>query len=433
VSWRDSIRLALQGVSRRLGRVGLTVMAVALASALLVALATIVATAGSRVLEQVSKGGPITAIRVAAARAQPGQLSTDEARLGAPLPIDDRAVSTIAALPGVAQVSPILDLDTLAVPPAAPGAPDRFFDRLVGVDLRHPERLPITVLAGRLPSPGLSNETAVTLGYLDRMGMDAADPAAAIGQRVQLGVARVVRTPTGQAEFRGRWLGATIVGVVAQEAAPGGFLVSLEQAEEDRRWALGGIGIEAQPLPVSKYTALVVVADTLATVHDVRAEITDVGYSTSAPEQLIANVQRFVRVIDIVLGAIGLIALVIAALGIANALLAAIRERRREIGILKAIGARDRDVLRMFLFEAGLIGLIGGTIGTVVGITMAGLTALVVNGFLRDQGLAGVALSVPVWIVAAGVGGALVLALAAGTIPALRAAHLPAREAVGGL
>jgi ABC-type antimicrobial peptide transport system permease subunit len=432
VSWTDAFRLALESVTRRFGRTVLTVLSVVLASALLVALATIVVTANSRVISQVSKGGPITAIRVAAARAQPGQLQTDEFRLGEPLAIDDAALEQIRSLPGVTHAEPVLDLDVFAIPPLMPRGDRQFFERIVGVDLRQAQELPITLLAGRLPAPGYSNEVAVTMGYLDRLHLDAGNPAAVLGQTVALGSPQVYRGLDGHVRFRGRWIDATVVGVVAQEAAPAMFLLPLEQVEADRAWALEGIGVRFEPLPTSRYSGVVVVASTLSSVHAVRSEITDLGYSTSAPEQLIANLQRYLRVVDIVLSAIGLIALVIAALGITNAMLAAVRERRREIGVLKAVGARDRDVMRTFLIEAGSIGLLGGTIGTLFGIGLAGLVGLVVNTYLRRQGLIGVKLLIPFSVVAAGIIGSTALALVAGTVPALRAAQLPAREAVGG-
>jgi putative ABC transport system permease protein len=434
LSWVDAFRLAYNSATRRFGRTVLTILAVTLASALLVALATIVVTANSRVINQVSKGGPITAIRVAAALPEAGQLSSDDFRLGRPRAIDDAAVAQIEALRGVGAVAPVLDIETLAKPPEIPGGPDQIFDRMAGVDLRQIGELPITVLAGRLPSPGLSDETAVTLGYLDKMHINADDLSSVIGQHVQLGAPQVYRRLDGSLDYRGRWIDATIVGVVAQEAAPGAFLVSLEQTEADRSWALDGIGDAGRaPLPTSKYSGLVVVSRSLSDVHSVRASINDLGYSTSAPEQLIANVQRYLRVVDIVLGAIGLIALVIAALGIANALLAAVRERHREIGVLKAIGARDRDVARAFLLEATLVGFAGGVLGTLLGTSIAAVVGAVVNRYLQQQGLEGVHLVVPYNVLLAGVFGATFLALIAGTIPAVRAARLPAREAVGGV
>ncbi len=178
----------------------------------------------------------------------------------------------------------------------------------------------------------------------------------------------------------------------------------------------------------SPYSGLFVVTTGFDAVGSVRASITRIGFSSSAPESLIASVRRYSRVVEIVLSAIGLIALTIAALGITNAMLAAVRERRREIGVLKAIGARDRDVRRVFLLEAGLLGVVGGALGTTLGYGFARLVALAVNNYLAEQGLAGVALGFPFAIVAAGIVGSGLLALVAGTVPAQRAARLPARR-----
>jgi macrolide transport system ATP-binding/permease protein len=180
----------------------------------------------------------------------------------------------------------------------------------------------------------------------------------------------------------------------------------------------------------SPYSGLFVIAKGLGAVPQVRAGIEAVGYSTSAPENLIASVERYVHVVEIVLGGIGVIALAIASIGIATALLAAVRERRREIGILKAVGARDRDVLRSFLIEAGVMGAVGGLLGTLLGLALARAVGTIVDGYLRGQGLAGVHVGTPVGLGAATVIGSTLLALVAGSVPARRAARLSPREAV---
>ena len=195
--------------------------------------------------------------------------------------------------------------------------------------------------------------------------------------------------------------------------------------QADHRWTAAGDPTVDPDADRSPYAGLFVIAQGLDTVPSVRAAIEAVGYSTSAPENLIATVERYVHVVEIVLTGIGVIALAIASLGITNALLAAVRERRREIGILKAVGARDRDVLRSFLIEAAVMGAVGGVIGTVLGLALARLVAAIVDGYLTSQGLAGVHVSTPYLLGVATVVGATLLAVVAGAVPARRAARLP--------
>lgn len=433
--WRDAAELAARAVLRRPGRAVLTVLAVALAVALLTALLAIARTAEARVLDQLTDGGPLAGIRVAAAEPDPGQLDRDDARPGRARDLDDAALARMRALPGVASVVPVVGsrVSVLAPdPPVAPGAavtgsaPDAFTETVLGVDLRRARDLPVTVLAGRLPAAGSLTEVAVTQSYLERVGLDAEDGAAVLGTELTYGSPRWF----GPEEIvRGRWVRTEVVGVVAQEAAPGMLLVPVEQATAARDWTLGGAPPD-EDFDVSPYAGAFVVARGLDRVSEVRAAITGIGYSTSAPENLIASVQRYVRVVGIVLGAIGLIALAIACLGITNTMLAAVRERRREIGVLKAIGARDRDVLLVFLTESAALGVAGGLLGTAAGWTIAWVVGRVVNRYLESEGLAGVDLATPFPLLAGAVAGAGLLALVAGAVPALRAARLPAREAV---
>jgi cell division protein FtsX len=312
-----------------------------------------------------------------------------------------------------------------------PSLPDWIFDGMLGADLRQVRNLPITILAGRLPAVDSLTEVAVTQSYLDHLHLDVHHPDVVLGSQLEIGMPQAHRV-NGNLRRQARWIRVRIVGVVAQQVADGEFLVPIQQTQIARQWALHGISDGDDPLPVSPYSGLVVVASNLDEVHTVRAEITLLGYATSAPEHLVASVQKYLHVVDIVLGGIGTIALVIACLGIANALLAAVRERRREIGVLKAIGARDGDILRWFLIEAISVGATGGALGTVLGLLVAEAIGQSVNHYLVSQGLESVSLGdVSLGLLGAGVVGTILLALLAALVPALQAAQLPAREAVG--
>ena len=450
MSYRDAIAIAARSVARRLGRAVLTVLAVALAAALLSSLLIAGTAARSRVLDDVSRGGPLTGIRVDAAVPQTGSLDSDNPDTGRPRAIDDKARTRIAKLPGVRAVVPVVispvqviypddapkprnaRTTTTTAPPArgeTAGSTVLIRDELVGVDFTHAGDVPVSLEAGRLPSVASTTEVAVTDGFLRRLGLGKADAPRVLGLELEMGAPRFFTPPL--AGVRGRWTRLVVVGVVAQELGDGQFVVPIGVATAARHWSLSGSSAQVFGANVSPYSVLFVVANSLGEVGPVRAEITKVGFSTSAPETLIESVQRYLHVVEIVLGGIGLIGLVIAALGIANAMLAAVRERRREIGVLKAIGARDRDVRRIFLLEAATLGFFGGAIGTIAGWMTARALAGVVNGYLAKEGLAGVTLGVPTPVLIGGVIGATVLALVAGTLPAQRAARLPARQAMG--
>ena len=442
VRWSDAWLLALRSLRRRGGRTLLAGLGVTLGTTMLVALLSISATADSRIVSQLSKGGPAAAIHVDDAYPDPGNLASDELKTGPHHDLNDAAVAALRSSPNVASVVTVLSTPVLVIPcpgvtpgPRAAAAcrqeTDGYVTTAVGSDLRRASDLPITLLAGRLPAAASLTEVAVTQSYLERVHLDARRPAAVLGSEVELAAPQAL--PGAQTRFRGRWSRAEVVGVVAQTVDQGEFLVPIEQSQAARQWSLAGVATRGLPRQTSPYSGLVVVADSLADVHAVRSRIADLGYATSAPEHLVASVQKYLHIVDIVLGGIGAVALAIALLGVANSLLAAVRERWREIGVLKALGASDGDVARWFLFEAGLLGLAGGVVGTVAGTALAGSVALAVNRYLVDQGLQGIDIGLlpAAWVLGVPLASAL-LAVCGGLAPALRAAGLPVREALGG-
>ena len=459
MTWRDAFGLVSRELRRRAGRSALTVAAVALAATLLTALVTIASTAQERVLSEVTTGGPLAGIKVAAAAPDPSQVGQDDPAPGPPRPLDDSGVARIRSLKDVAAVYPVVSVPVIVLtsqpvaaqggPSVSPstlgtepsttttttavqgvGPPQPFGDNLVGVPLAKSGQLPVTVVAGRLPAPASLNEVAVTTDFLNRLHLPVSDAASVIGSLVEIGFPRAF----GRGFSRARWMHPVIVGVADQDAGSGELIGSMELATVGRDWieAAGPGGAAAFGLQPTMYTGLYVIADRLDRVSAVRTAITAVGYSTSAPESLIATVRRYLRVVEIVLAGVGAIALVVAALGIANALFAAVRERRREIGVLKVIGARDRDVLRVFELEALVIGAVGGVIGAALGTAIAASVGAAVNRYLTAQGVAGIHLVVSFPLLLLAVLGSAVLAVAAGLLPALRAARLPAREAMAG-
>jgi putative ABC transport system permease protein len=446
VTWSDAAVLALRSLRRRGARSLLAGLGVALGTTLLVALLSISGGADSRIVSQLSHGGPAAAIHVDSALPDPSGFDTDTLKSGPRRDLGDAELARIQNSPHVSTVVPVLAMPALVVacpnydqfaPSPAPTCrqrTDEYFGTLIGADLAHFRDLPVTLLAGRLPAAGSMTEVAVTQGYMERVNLDLNRFQDVVGSVIEFSTPQVVAgTNGGQPRFRGRWFLARVVGVVAQTVDDGEFLVPIQQTQAARQWALAGVDGRNFTRPTSPYSGLVVVADTLADVHVVRREIFDIGYANSAPEHLVASIQKYLHIVDIVLGGIGSVALAIAVLGVSNTLLAAIRERWREIGVLKALGAADEDVARWFLVEAGLLGVVGGLVGTAAGSTVTAVVGLLVDQYLKEQGLYGIDLGgLPVPIVVGAPVATALLAVVAGLVPALRAARLPVREALGG-
>jgi putative ABC transport system permease protein len=179
------------------------------------------------------------------------------------------------------------------------------------------------------------------------------------------------------------------------------------------------------------YDSLTVRVKSPSAVQPVEDAVKAMGFGAFSIIDATKNVQLFFTVFDLLLGIFGSLALTVASLGIINTLVMAILERRREIGILKALGAEDRDVQRLFFAEAGVMGLAGGVFGVVLGWLIGKALTFGTNVYLHRQQLPAIDLSsVPWWMAVAAIVFSVVVSLAAGIYPASRAAKLNPVEAL---
>jgi len=175
------------------------------------------------------------------------------------------------------------------------------------------------------------------------------------------------------------------------------------------------------------YSTLIVNVDDMENVSAVQQLISDMGYQASSSMEWIESDMQIMNIVQAVLGGIGAVALFVAAIGITNTMMMSIYERTKEIGIMKVIGCRIRDIQALFLIEAGYIGLIGGTLG--VGLSY--ILSIVINKIIAgtDMGFDQIS-RIPVWLGGISVLFAILIAMLAGFFPSVRAMKLSPLAAI---
>lgn len=181
----------------------------------------------------------------------------------------------------------------------------------------------------------------------------------------------------------------------------------------------------------SSYSEIMVKVTDTRQVQAVKKIIEDKGYDVFSLQSVLESVNNTIEIMKLALGAIGGISLLVAGIGITNTMVMAITERKKEIGIMKVIGATFIDIKRLFLLEAAMIGLFGGGIGL-------GLCILISNFINSDsfqKGMLGLEESNTFFTISSSliIGGLIfttMIGVISGYLPALKAMKSSALEAI---
>jgi len=219
-----------------------------------------------------------------------------------------------------------------------------------------------------------------------------------------------------------------VVGILKETRgmADGNIYMNLDEVTSYSEWARG-TRINRNK---EGYSFLIVKADDPEVVLDVADQINALGYMANTPQSYLEGINSFFLVLQIIFGGVGAIALLVAAIGIANTMTMSILERTREIGLMKAVGATNRDVLSIFLGEAAGIGFVGGLGGVILGWGASAVLNIVALSYFASQAASGggplpsAAAATPAWLPLFALVFATVVGLLSGLYPALRAATL---------
>lgn len=177
------------------------------------------------------------------------------------------------------------------------------------------------------------------------------------------------------------------------------------------------------------YTSVQVKVEDIDSVDAVSSVIREMGYNTQTNAEYLDSMKSQFAIVQAVLGGIGAVSLLVAAIGIANTMMMSIYERTKEIGVIKVLGCSLKNIKQMFLIEAAFIGLIGGIVGNILSFLMSA----VINFLTRSGetlGISGNVSYIPWWLVLLSMGFAVFVGVAAGYFPSLRAMRLSPIEAI---
>jgi putative ABC transport system permease protein len=462
---RDLTELAARNLREAVLRNSLTTLGIAVGVASLVALLSLGVGLQQLVDRSVARAGLFDTVSVRPRQntpfGQPGEgagrrAPRDGANLEPPRSLDDAARKEIAALPNVLEVNPEVRFTA-----EARREPNSQLVLVSGMAFSSQSSGTLDGMTGNFFSSPDAEEAIVQGDMAKRLLEDGKSTTALLGQEITLRFAqRQALPPPSQqtsSDAPNQAVGPDeeamgfsivpsekkfrVVGVLPASDSDGGQVgfnnagLYLPLAVAEKLQVVQGADLRdvarTSTAVGQRYAALNVRATGPAAVAQIEASISHMGFAAFSLIDVTRNLRTFFAIFDLFLGIFGSLALAVASLGIINTLVMAILERRREIGVLKALGAANRDVRHLFFAEAGVMGLVGGVFGVLLGWGIGRMIQLGTMVYMKRQGLRSPNIwSVPWWLVFGAIAFAVLVSLVSGIYPASRAAQLDPVEAL---
>lgn len=299
----------------------------------------------------------------------------------------------------------------------------------------------IKLRAGKAYESDDANSLIISDSLLHRLDMK--EPETAIGEQIEISTLSVdfslANIPNILSFLQGQGLPFsrqnypfTIVGVTERMGVSGPMLMRSDvliphgTAERMKKIQLTSISdLFASTQQSQGYSTIGIRLSSPKYVEPMKKQMEELGFETFSFMDQLQEIKTVFIFIDMFLFAVGMIAITVASLGIINTMVMSILERYKEIGIMKAVGASDRDVKKIFFFEAGTIGFMGGVLGLALGWIVSMLINLIINGFANREGVPYMNyFSFPWWLCLGAIVFSILVSLIAGIYPTIRAARV---------
>jgi putative ABC transport system permease protein len=446
MTYRDLFRLILANLKRMKGRVIMTALGVVIGTAAVMVLVSLGAGLQRRATESFNSGGSLNDLRVMGPREGQGPMgpgapssSAGRQRDRSQPVLDDTTLEAFRTLEGVELVTPVeplrmggeLQFGRWVGYASVWGVEPAYVEGLQAssgsVELRRGE----VVVGARVPENFHNPETMQGERGIIVRGPGSTGPGERDIPEVQGG--RLTMHLQRYSQEDGTMAEKTVRMYVAGVLEPSGWrhdyniYAPLRDVIEYNSWAEG----QRRDPGREGYQEVLVRTESSRDTLTVEQSILDMGFMVYSEREQLEQANSFFVTLQAILGGIGAIALLVAAFGIANTMLMAIYERTREIGLMKAIGASNKDVMVVFLGESGGIGLIGGVGGVLLGLILNVVLNLVGKSMQMGNNFGPTGPEVaanithtPVWLPIFAVVFAVLIGVVSGAYPASRAAGL---------
>lgn len=424
---RDLLLLVWANLNRMRGRAVMTAMGVLIGTAAIVVLIALASGLQKSATGDLSMFGPVNQITLL-----PGALfqALGAPEMGDTEKITPRVLEEIAAMDGVVAVTP---RETVVAPVTIKLNRLVGSGTLTGIDPRVLRAINPEMQRGSAQLGGnkVVIGSRVTESFVDprRRGAQSSSGEAGLDLFGQTLTVEMEKTGSdGQPVTRTVRL--RVAGVLTERGGQDDYTIfmALDDVEDLNAWFVG----QRPDRRREGYSQAVVIVDDPQKLLNVERELLEQGFLAYSSRSTLQQLNVIFAVIQAVFGGIGAIALIVAAIGIANTMVMSILERTREIGLMKAVGATNRDVMSVFIAEAGAIGVFGGIGGVLFGIGAAKVIDLIAQAYINAQLAASGATGggsttiavIPLWLPIFAVIFSLIIGLASGIYPALRAVQL---------
>ena len=331
------------------------------------------------------------------------------------VPLTPEIAAVFNAMPEVQSVTPTLELPShieISLSVGDSSIPVRLSGSF-GTDHMGPP-IPPEMLVGDSLGEGETQGLVLIDGLADRLieGSES-EYGDLIGQQVTL----TVRLPRGETKD-------FVTKIIGVRESVGNRTIDLGLLErtEIKAWWYG----RPDTLSTDGYDTLIVRAVDESAVPTILEAAETMNLRAQSLGAFLDIANRVLTILQALLGSVGGLALLVATLGVANTMMMAIYERTKEIGVLKALGATNGEVRRMFTADAMLLGVIGGFVGVIIGTLLGRLVDWIGHRYMEAEGMIGVGnLSiVPPWLAIGALLFAAFIGVLGGLYPAARAARL---------